>query len=98
MYDDFSKMWKAKHSLTELELDNTVLIIDEISMVSGEFFDCVLSQLRDCVEWGANSSSWQAKVTQNWDNWPDMKAPKDLQLIVFGDFLQLPPIPSAVPD
>jgi ATP-dependent DNA helicase PIF1 len=67
---DFEKMWSRKKQLRKVE----VMIIDEISMCSGEMLDNIEAQIRT--------------IRQD----PGNRAFGGVQVIVCGDFLQLPPV------
>lgn len=81
-YDDFKRMWAKKQKLrgtkmAEFKDKLQVLVLDEVSMLSGEFFDALDSMMREICE---------------------AREPfGGVQLVVCGDFYQLPPIPGAVP-
>ena len=69
---DFEKCWSRKKDWRALD----VMVIEEVSMISGEFFDrlsCVVSAIRK-----------------------DARPFGGIQLILCGDFLQLPPIPMPI--
>jgi ATP-dependent DNA helicase PIF1 len=74
-YSDFQRMWGRKDILRKLRR----MLIDEVSMLSGELFDALDEKLRS------------------------IRGKKDVafggvQLIVCGDFFQLPPIVTNVPE
>ncbi|PRW56986.1 DNA helicase ATP-dependent [Chlorella sorokiniana] len=66
--DDFQRMWKRKAALRALK----VLVIDEISMISAEFFHMIEAMCRSIRGLDAPFGG--------------------LQLVLCGDFFQLPPI------
>jgi ATP-dependent DNA helicase PIF1 len=68
---DFDKAWEGEKRKAWRQLE--VLVVEEISMISGEFFDRLSKVV--CV------------IRENED-----KAFGGIQLIVCGDFLQLPPV------
>ena len=74
---DFDKIW-GDNDRKQAWRDLKVLLIDEISMISGEFLD--------------NLSHVVCQVRKN------TAAFGGIQLIVCGDFLQLPPIPKRKED
>lgn len=73
---DFNKMWNLRQRKIIVGLE--VLIIDEISMLSGEFLDALSDKVSEI------------KVSN--------KPFGGLQLLLCGDFFQLPPIPRSLKD
>lgn len=61
---------------THTQTNTQVLIIDEASMLSGEMFECLEQKLREI---------------RNYPDHADGDPAGGLQLIVCGDFFQLPP-------
>jgi ATP-dependent DNA helicase PIF1 len=74
---DFDKMWNFRQR--EIINDLEVLIIDEISILSGEFLDALSDKV--------------SEIKNVFD-----KPFGGLQLLLCGDFFQLPPIPRALKD
>lgn len=72
---DFNRMTDSRNVARWQEVD--VLIIDEISMVSGEFFDGIEAQVA------------QIRYAQNGNRYLPFGG---VQLIVCGDFFQIPPV------
>jgi hypothetical protein len=66
----------------------SVLILDEISMISGEFFDAFDTTCRELRGYSYNGQAPNCDGKQPFGG---------LQLVVVGDFFQLPPIPKAMP-
>eukprot|EP00567_Pseudictyota_dubia_P014046 CAMPEP_0197433368 /NCGR_PEP_ID=MMETSP1175-20131217/1263_1 /TAXON_ID=1003142 /ORGANISM="Triceratium dubium, Strain CCMP147" /LENGTH=887 /DNA_ID=CAMNT_0042961725 /DNA_START=96 /DNA_END=2759 /DNA_ORIENTATION=+ len=85
---DFERMWEEtnKQRLRECEC----WIIDEVSMLSGELFDCLEKMTRTIRLWPGKRREDDGKVRQV--HIPDLPAFGGVQLILFGDFLQLPPV------
>ncbi len=82
---DFGKCWDRKEDWRKVK----AIIIDEISMISGEFLDNlnnVVSNIRSDKE--ENNSDLKEHGTQHGKE----KAFGGIQMILSGDFLQLPPI------
>jgi len=72
--EDFRKCWEKKHKKKWRDLD--VMVVEEISMISGEFWD----RLSDIVCYIRGK--------------PSTIPFGGIQLVLCGDFLQLPPIPK----
>jgi hypothetical protein len=111
-YSDFKKMMDKRTRRKISETD--VLVIDEISMMSGHLFDALefmVSIIRhhDAVKelqrevGGADDDVWKAITSGavsaellevRWSMLSNLPPWGGLQLIVVGDFFQLPPVPN----
>ncbi|MGK3735627.1 MAG: ATP-dependent DNA helicase PIF1 [Bacillariaceae sp.] len=90
---DFDQIWKIDRRKAWRKV--RVMLIDEISMMSGELLDNlsnVVSKVRsnDYDEDSSTSTSYESNNNNN----KEALAFGGIQLIVSGDFLQLPPIPK----
>jgi hypothetical protein len=118
-YTDFGRMMD-KEIMKKIR-DTDTLLIDEISMIDGHFFDvleCMISiircydmldeRIKDIKKIGNTISEDAGGTTQNSPNsimspymlemrrtWGDIEPWGGMQLIVVGDFFQLPPIPNS---
>lgn len=117
-YLDFNNMMAAQ--TREMIIETDTLLIDEISMVDGHFFDvleCMVAIIRCYDKW--NMSDRLPKIKEKnaklggdkesivspymldirWknsgDGLGDLPPWGGLQLIVVGDFFQLPPVPNS---
>ena len=89
--EDFRRMHQGfrKELWTKLV---EVLVIDEISMLSGEWFDNLDRTLRELAHWYGRGEF------QTWVRVPVEEIPPfgGIQVVVVGDFFQLPPIPATI--
>ena len=108
-YSDFNKMMSEETRETIEE--TKVLLIDEISMVDGHFLDvleCIVaiircySEVRDrlkAIQDEADNIVNHHVLEMRWSTTPDGLADippwGGIQLIVIGDFFQLPPVPNS---
>ena len=96
--EDFTKMWekRVRQQVRECE----VWIVDEISMVSGELFDYLEHMVRTLRKWGDEARPADEKklrdVHVGTDAYERRMAGRaafgGVQLVLCGDFLQLPPV------
>ena len=108
-YNDF---WKVLPSARVREAK--VLLIDEVSMLSGEMFDClelaiaIARQEEEFFAWAQAQPELRTYVSRHEnppfhqiyelrDQMPFLAPWGGLQLVLIGDFFQLPPIPVRTP-
>ncbi|KAK7249730.1 hypothetical protein SO694_00004522 [Aureococcus anophagefferens] len=89
--EDFRRMHQGfrKELWTKLV---EVLVIDEISMLSGEWFDNLDRTLRELARWYGR---WRLPKMGPRARRGD-PALRGIQVVVVGDFFQLPPIPATI--
>jgi hypothetical protein len=87
---EFKRLWKERNKVRWKEVAKIVL--DEVSMFSAEWFDCLDEQVREVIYYGSREAAREAGEVY------DASQERVLggkQLVFVGDFFQLPPIENS---